>query len=292
MGMTNGWLTGMFGAPNGWALDEATGKLTYTLETDQYRAAVSYARELWAAGVYHPNALQYNLVSARNDFAARRFMFRFDGFTAASIGFWDAATRQNPPGNPSVMPPFPGAAGGTPTFWTTSGILGYSVIKQAPPDRLKEILRVLNWLAAPQGSHEFLLKTYGLKDVHWTPDDRGNPILNDRGKADATVPFHYLTRGPVALYFPETPQKTAPMYDVEKAIAPYFSMNPTDGFYSPTGASKLPVLARDLVDRLNDIVVGRQPLTALDDAVRSWRAGGGDQIRREFEQEIAASRGR
>ena len=40
-------------------------------------AAVGYARDLWSAGIMHPNAMQYNLVSARTDFAARRFASSF-----------------------------------------------------------------------------------------------------------------------------------------------------------------------------------------------------------------------
>ena len=60
------------------------------------------------------------------------------------------------------------------------------------------MLRILNWLAAPLGSAEYLLMNYGLKDTHWTPDDKGNPILNARGKQDALVPFRYITQGPVA----------------------------------------------------------------------------------------------
>ncbi|MBV9599899.1 MAG: hypothetical protein JOZ87_23995 [Chloroflexi bacterium] len=289
MGMTNGWMTGIFGAPNGWVLDKNTGKLTYTLETDQYRAAVAYARDLWAAGAYTPNALQYNLVSARNDMAAQRFAFRMDAFAVASDLFWAAAARRDPPGNPRIVPPFPAMDGGTPTYWPTSGILGYSVIKQAPPERLKEILRVLNWLAAPLGTQEYLLKTYGLKDVHWTPDDNGNPILTDRGKADATVPFHYLTRAPNVLYWPQTPQKTPYMHDVQTAIYPYLSLNATDAYYSPTNASKSPALNTALNDKLNDIVVGRQPLEAFDQAVKDWQTGGGNQMRQEFEQAIAAA---
>jgi len=290
MGMTNGWLTGMFGAPNLWGLDDKTGKLTYFAETEQLRAAVGFARDLWAAGVYHPNALQYNLVSARNDFAARRFAFRMDGFVAASVGFWDNAPKLTPPADPQVMPPIPAAAGGTPTYWTTPGTLGYSVIPKASPDRIRELLRVLNWLAAPQGSAEWLLKTYGLKDVDWTPDERGNPILNDRGKAESTIPFHYITRAPVALYWPQTPDKAAMMHDVEAAHVPYLAFNPTDPYYSLTNSSKAPALQRDLADKMNEIVVGRQPLSALDQAVAEWRSAGGDQMRKEFEAEIAAAR--
>ncbi|MBV9580466.1 MAG: hypothetical protein JO057_17935 [Chloroflexi bacterium] len=291
MGMTNGWMTGIFGAPNMWQLDPKTGSLTNTLETDQYRAAVGYARDLWAAGAYTPNALQYNLVSARNDMAAERFAFRMDAFAVASDLFWAAAARRDPPGSPQVLAPFPAVDGGTPTYWPTSGILGYSVIKQAPPERIKEILRVLNWLAAPLGTQEYLLKTYGLKDVHWTPDDNGNPILTDRGKADATVPFHYLTRAPNVLYWPQTPQNTPVMHEVQKSIYPYLSANPTDPYYSPTNASKSPALNSALNDQLNDIVVGRQPLEAFDQSVKSWQTGGGNQMRQEFEQAIAAAHG-
>ena len=290
MGVTNGWLTGMFGAPNGWALDEATGKLTNTAETEPYREAVAYARDLWAAGVYHPNALQYNLVSARTDFAARKFAFRFDGFHSASTGFWEAAARLTPPGNPRVLPPFPARDGGKPTYWTTNGTLGYSVVKQAPPERIREILRVMNWLAAPQGTQEYLLKTYGIKDVHWTPDPRGNPILNDKGKSESTIPFHYITRGPISLYWPASPDNTPIMHEAEKAIYPFLSLNPADAYYSPTFASKSPSVSRTLADRINEIVVGREPLSSFDAAIKEWRDGGGDQMRSEYEQQIAATR--
>ncbi len=291
MGITNGWLTGIFGAPNIWALDDKTGKLTALVETEQFRAAVSYARDLWTAGIFHPNAMQYNLVNARNDFAARRFAFRFDGFQSASVTFWDNAVNLDPPGKPRIMTPFPATAGGKPTYWANSGILGYSVIKQASPDRVRELLRILNWLAAPLGSQEYLLMTYGLKDTHWTPDGKGNPILNARGKADALVPFRYITQGPVALYYTRDPQYAQVMQDAEKAMFPYVAINPTDGYYSPTKDSKYAALAQRLSENLNDVVLGRQPFSYLDQVAKEWLDNGGNQMRTEFEKEIALSRG-
>jgi putative aldouronate transport system substrate-binding protein len=291
MGITNGWLTGIFGAPNIWALDDKTGKLTATVETEQFRAAVGYARDLWNAGIFHPDAMQYNLISARNDFAARRFAFRFDGFQSASVTFWDNAVLLDPPGKPRIMTPFPAADGGKPTYWANSGILGYSVIKQAPPERIKELLRILNWLAAPMGSQEYLLMTYGLKDTHWTPDEKGNPILNARGKADALVPWRYITQGPVALYYTRNPQYASVMQDAEKAMFPYVAINPTDGYYSPAKDTKYPALIQRLSESLNDIVLGRQPFGYLDQVTKEWLDGGGSQMRTEFEREIAAARG-
>ncbi len=69
------------------------------------------------------------------------------------------------------------------------------------------------------------------------------------------------------------------------------SFNPTNAYYSDTNSARLPALTNDLVQSLNDIVVGRQPLSAFDQAVKDWQDHGGNQIRREFEQAIAATRG-
>src|SRR5205823_2339816 len=45
----------MFGAPNGWRQD-AGGKLTRNWETEEFKAAVGYLREVWAGGFYHPDS--------------------------------------------------------------------------------------------------------------------------------------------------------------------------------------------------------------------------------------------
>src|SRR5437763_16528834 len=108
------------------------------------------------------------------------------------------------------------------------------------------MLRLLNWLAAPPGSQEYLLMTYGLKDTHWTPDERGTPILNARGKADALVPFRYITQGPVALYYTRGPQYAQVMPDAEKTMLPFVAMNRTAGYYSPTKDPKYPAIAMRL----------------------------------------------
>ena len=82
------------------------------------------------------------------------------------------------------------------------------------------------------------------------------------------------------------------MQDAEKAMFPFVSINPTDGYYSPTHDSKYPALQRDLSDKLNDIVVGRQPMSALRPGRQGLAAtAAADQMRTEFEQEIAAARG-
>jgi putative aldouronate transport system substrate-binding protein len=55
-------------------------------------------------------------------------------------------------------------------------------LKKASADRIKEMLRVLDFLAAPFGTEEDLLLQYGLPDVHYTFDGSGKLTINDRSK--------------------------------------------------------------------------------------------------------------
>ena len=43
----------------------------------------------------------------------------------------------------------------------------FMAIKKGSPERVKELLRVMNFLAAPFGSQEFHLLNYGVKDVDY-----------------------------------------------------------------------------------------------------------------------------
>ena len=59
------------------------------------------------------------------------------------------------------------------------------------------------------------------------------------------------------------------MQDAEKAMFPYVAINPTDGYYSPTQDNKYPAWPARLSDKLNDIVVGRQPFSDLDQVAKA-----------------------
>jgi putative aldouronate transport system substrate-binding protein len=67
----NNVFTGIHRVPNNWKLD-ASGKLTKDAETEEFKAAVGFARDLWAAGVYHPNTPTYG-GTFNDDFMAGRF---------------------------------------------------------------------------------------------------------------------------------------------------------------------------------------------------------------------------
>jgi putative aldouronate transport system substrate-binding protein len=164
MGLLNGHFSAIHGAPNNWRVD-SSGKMSHTIENNEFRQALGYARDLYAAGIFNPNSLSYDTASKRNDFTARRFAFDFDGFQNASILFWQRASTLNPPAKYRIVPPFSTDSTSKPIFWSNTGIFGYSILQQAAPERIKEILRVLNYIAAPFGTHEHLLMHYGVEGV-------------------------------------------------------------------------------------------------------------------------------
>ena len=72
-----GGFASMFGAPDIWGKD-ANGKLVRDRETEQYKAAVRYVRNLWSEGLIWANAP--TAMASRPDFAAGHFVLSVEGF--------------------------------------------------------------------------------------------------------------------------------------------------------------------------------------------------------------------
>ncbi len=79
-------------------------------------------------------------------------------------------------------------------------------------------------------------------------------------------------------------------YDAQKEHFAQTVSNPIAGLYSPTDASKGIVLRTAFVDKMNEILFGRQPVSTLDEAVKDWRANGGDAMRSEYERAFQQAR--
>jgi len=160
----------------------------------------------------------------------------------------------------------------------------------APPERIKELLRIMNWLAAPFGSEEDQLLTFGVKNIDYTLDEKGNPTLTQQGNADANyVPWKYIAQHPLVFYSPDLPDYAKVMYDTEHMMMPYAVSDPTFGQVSATDFSKGFTLTQKTNDGILDIVVGRRPLSEFDTLIKEWQTNGGEEIRKEYAQSIAAS---
>jgi putative aldouronate transport system substrate-binding protein len=295
MNTGNGWYPSMFGAPNLWAVD-ANGKFTNTWETDGYKQALAFSVDLYKAGVFHPLTYQLNVVTAAQEFEARHGALVVTGLNPS---FWDIrgtpAEGLQPPSNVNLLTP-PAVAGTRPQYYNGRPAFSIAFLKKAPEARIKMLLRLLDYIAAPFGSEEYLLINYGVKGRDWQPDEHGNPITTKDGQQDmgsistGAVSFlSTLTGRYQVLYSAADSSFAKRIQDFQKILAPISVEDASIGLYSVTQASKGVALIQPFGDGITDIVTGRRPLSDLDGLVKDWRSAGGDASRTEYEKAYAAA---
>lgn len=269
----------LFGAPNNWAL--SNGAFTKDFETEQFKAAVGLARDVFAAGGFDPNSTLTTGTTDMN-FQAGRYAFRFAN--ALNTLNYETGAR--------LMPPYSATDGGKPSYNFGIGNFGFTFLKKASEDRIKELLGVMNYLTAPFGSQEYLLMNYGIQDVEFVYDANGNPVLTEKGNADAPpkgMPWAFFALPPRALFDAKAPNFGPDMHRATSALAPHGTSDPTVGLYSPTNQRMGVAIGQRVADGLIEIVAGRRPISDLDSLVTEWRSGGGDTIKSEFAAAYAAS---
>jgi putative aldouronate transport system substrate-binding protein len=279
-----------FGAPNNWRVD-TNGNFLKAFETLEYRAAAAYARDLVALGVYHPNSLtNASIKQGETDFVAGKLAVFISSFGNPWNDVWRQALSLGPPFDILVVPPFPASASGKAAHFLGLGFQSATALKKAPPERVKELLGILNYLAAPFGSQEDLLLTAGIPGTDYSLDPNGNPVLTDRGNADANqVPWKYVMQRPQVMYLPDIPNYARTLYDVEHALIPIGVADPSLGLYSPTASSKGVTADQTWYENLADIIAGRRPMSDYDGLLKDWQNTAGNQVRTELQQAYASS---
>jgi putative aldouronate transport system substrate-binding protein len=279
----------VFGVPNNWKLD-ASGKLVKDYETDEYRAAVSFARDLWSAGVWHPDTRTLTGTTLSTALRGGQAVVASHSF-GALIAQWSLLAAENPSARLRVIHPFSADGKTKPIYHTGPSNFGISYLKKASDDRVKLLLRVLNYIASPFGSQEYTLLNYGVEATHYTRDANGVPMLTEKGRSEVLSTWKYITNNPQVLFSPDRSQDYATfIQEDEKAMADVAIPDPTLGYFSPTFSAQQVLLDQAINDGINDIVVGRAPLSDLDGLVRDWRNNGGEKSRAEYQDALAAAR--
>jgi putative aldouronate transport system substrate-binding protein len=279
-----------FGAPNNWAVD-SSGKFTKDFETPQFKEAVAYVRSLVSAGLYHPDSLTLADVNAgRANFLGGKWVLNLEIFGVAWQDLLQRGPKLQPPVTSLPVSPFAAHDGAKPVHYLRPGYIASNMLKKASDDRIKELLRIMNWLAAPFGSAEDLLLTVGVKDVDYTLDAQGNATPTDRSNADANlVNWKYHVQHPQVAYATGVPTYAKLATDYEKIAIPVGIPDPAWGLTSPTSEKTGVRLNQSMLDALTDIIASRRPLSDYDQAVNDWQSNGGEQIRTEFSQAYAAA---
>jgi putative aldouronate transport system substrate-binding protein len=278
----------MFGAPNNWKLD-ASGKLIRNRETEEYKAAVGFMRDLMVAGLFPTDVASMVASTSRALQAQGRFVVSVDGYGNSWV---DLLQRGAQFGNTfHMLKPFAATASGKAQTFLSHGYVSMNVLKKNTPDKIKEVLRIMNFLAAPFGSQEDLLLTYGLEGTDFSRDARGNPQPSPEGIARSSyVPWRYIAQHPWVNYQADLPGYAKLAYDAQQTIMPVGVSDPTDGYFSATAWGKGQTADVRFQDGLIDIILGRRQLSEYDDLVKVWQTEAGETIRKEFMDSMAAAK--
>jgi putative aldouronate transport system substrate-binding protein len=291
----NGWrawdnasMSQMFRVPFNWRRND-DGTLTYMIETDEYRQFLQYQAELYAAGAFHPDAAGMTFSDAQNAFIAGETGFHYEGFPSfyGTGSVTDRMQQANAGGTDTYITPV-GSDGQPGIVYNGVGHFGYVGIPASlsgNDDRINELLRILDYLAAPFGSEEFTFLNNGIEGVHSDRNAGGNLILNDRGrseKSDLPSPMNGL---PV-FFYPEDPTIGLAIQQGGYASVGLGIDDPTLGLYSAANIENGPALTQLGTDTVTAIITGRQGIDSLDAAIEEWKSRGGDQIRQDFQEAL------
>lgn len=281
---TNTWALGrlplaylrqMFKIPNGWSVDN--GRLVSAFEAEQQKDALEAGRKLKAAGLVHPDGSNAP-GSIRKTWVANGSTLMVDDTFSA----WHAFYNYPHPDTFRLTTWAPPVAegGGTAPVWLGAPTINITSINLASADRVEALLSVLNYLAAPFGTSEYLFKNYGVKGVHHTLQGT-DPVLTDKGRSEIALGLEYVANAPWMTYQPGSPDVTKAQFDAQDALVPKAVADPTIGLYSETNVRKGNQIG--MGDLELDILQGRKPVSAWDAGVAKWKKAGGDAIRDEFQ---------
>jgi putative aldouronate transport system substrate-binding protein len=271
-----------FGAPSKWR-KKSDGTLEHRYETEEYAAAVEWSARAFKEGLVHPTVVENKNADTKQLVASGQALMSVEG-----VGSWHEMLEQQLGANPNfrlgAIKPFPAKAGGTTLVWKGDPAGMYVFIKQGLGDeRTKELLRVANWCSAPFGTEEFELRTYGVRDKHFTLGASG-PQFTTLGQKEASAPTYYFLGGHV----PETTQSGLPgyvqaLYDWETEASKYLEQNPFAAI-RVEDPSNFAAIQTPTEDKVNDILRGKRPVSDLKQVVQEFKAGGGDEGRTFYQK--------
>ncbi|WP_199551308.1 extracellular solute-binding protein [Streptomyces sp. N35] len=279
----------MFGAANQWSLKD--GEFITSQAGDEYKAGLEQLVKWQKAGVFRADPLSHD-ATLGTDFqtgitatVSRANADYISNAVAIKDGFTLETVRPLKPSN-----------GATPGHWFSSGADYQTVLKKASKDRVKLMLRVLDFLAAPFGTKEYELINYGVEGTHFERADDGSPVQNEfalSGDSKDTLGVGFMCCPQQVMFLPAAvpngSEAVKRRHAFQTEIAEVGIADPSVGLLSKTMLAKTNELMLLREDTLKAIVMGRKPLSAWDDMVKEWHAKGGRKAADEFAKAYEAA---
>lgn len=265
------------------------GGLLHKYEVPEYRQAVEFTARVYREGLVHPDVIENKGNDAKQLFNAGRLIAFQEG-----LAVWRTAQREQARITPgfNIQPvQLFSAIGGDPLAWTVEEPIFHTFVKKGlGAERTREVLRVLDWCAAPFGSFEHLLNEFGVEGRHFSRTSDGSPVLTELGRKEFGNQYRFISgRVPTLVGSSDLPNYMREFLAYTRTAYAHREHNPFSGIQLelPPNYSRVTVPTED---KIRDIVNGRRPVGDLDQIVGEWRRAGGDEGRKFFEKVLSESR--
>ncbi|MFC7480406.1 hypothetical protein ACFQX7_10655 [Luedemannella flava] len=276
------YATQLFGFHTKWDQD-ASGKLVHKYETEGIIAALEWHASLAKAGYVNPADLAGTDQNGKQRFWSGKIVVTADGTGAWNGGDAKSGTAANPSYVRQAFKLLSGKAGQAPSIELQPGAAMFAYLNAKLSDaQIKELLAVANYIAAPYGSKEWLVVNFGAEGDTYTMKD-GNPALTESGSKLVATTFQFLVTPPAVTTVGEGFTQVAKDYAAWQADAVKYARTPIFYGMNITEPSQYSSIGQAVKDTLNDVKVGRKPISAFTDAVAAWRKNGGDELRKFYE---------
>jgi putative aldouronate transport system substrate-binding protein len=284
----------MHGIPTDWA-KTPSGKLVSYLETDEYEASLAYLRDLWRRGVFHPDGVALGSDAQRSKekqlWTEGHLAFEFDNPPwLAQQGIQQVEEGTRGAEVEFLLPPSVAghqvAVAHDPGYW---GIVAMSSEAARDPKRVKELLGICNFWAAPYGTKEALFVGSGIEGYNYTFGAGHAVVQKDDAQALTNLQGLYWLGASAPSYIvldAANAKRKDNLLTTLETLTKAAKTDPTVGLFSQTQLTKSAQLTSLHDDWRTKIVTGREPLSAIKEWRSQWKSGGGDQIRTEFEKAL------
>ncbi|MEU8505736.1 hypothetical protein AB0C40_13615 [Streptomyces brevispora] len=272
----------MFGVPNKWEKKD-DGSFASYYEHEQFVPAVAALADLRKGGWFHPDTATMSKVQRDALFRSGKLAVVADGNRAMGIIAEDHALEFG------MIAPF-AEDGGKAVYWQGGGAYAMTMLKKtSDKKKIDRFLRVLDYIAAPFGSRESFVMSYGAEGSDYTMKN-GVPVLTTRGQREQDLGLAYIVGGPQVLCNPQgAPGVDKQYHDWQQKAVPLLIQNPAAHLYSQTYNTKGSALEQQMRDAVTAVFLGRSPASSLKDAVRKWKRNGGDAMAREYADSLKKS---
>ena len=183
----------MYRVPDNWQLNK-DGSLTKDLETEEFKAATDFARQLWGKGAFHPDALTMTLNQEESYFEGGVVGSFTQGSvvgSATSRTRLHADQRDRPVGQSRALAA-PGESGGNPRFIQTSGNYGFGAIPTTIKDesRIMKLIHLMDCArrrSVPRSSTSTTMVSRGRCTTWWTASRCRSATATRTGRMSSTI---------------------------------------------------------------------------------------------------------